>query len=68
MRLATAKPHSVAPKPVADPPQTGELRSLALLLDLSLDGRPEQVQDLGDDDHRGHVMGADGLEDDPRIA
>ena len=51
-----------------DRAQTDELRGPALLLDLPLDRRPEEVEDLGHDDHGRHLMGADGLEDDPRVA
>ena len=36
-------------------------------LDLALDRRPEQVEDLGNDDHRGDPVLADRLEDDPRV-
>ena len=37
------------------------------LVDLALDGAPEQVEDLGDDDHAGHPVVAQGIEDDPRV-
>ena len=116
-RLATAKPHSVAPKPcttttpmssqaccsaggrnaaaqmkssswpprrcvdlaehpppqavgqtAGDGPQAVELLRLALFLHFALDRRPEEVEHLRHDDHRRHAMGADGLEDDPRVA
>ena len=33
-----------------------------------VDGAPEQVQHLRDDDHRGDPVVAQGIEDDPRVA
>ena len=44
-------------------------RGLAAALgDLALDGAPEQVEHLRDDDHRGHPLVAQRIEDDPRVA
>ena len=45
-----------------------EGRRPAALVDLALDGAPEQVEDLRDDHHRGDPMVAQGIEDDPRVA
>ena len=39
----------------------------AALLDLALDGAPEQVEDLRHHDHRGDALVAQGIEDDPRV-
>ena len=50
-------------------PRSRVERGLAAALgDLALDGAPEQVEDLRDDDHRGHPVVAQGIEDDPRVA
>ena len=37
-------------------------------VDLALDGAPEQVEDLGDDDHARDPVVAQRVEDDPRVA
>ena len=39
----------------------------AALVDLALDGAPEQVEHLGHDDHRGDPVLAQRVEDDPRV-
>ena len=51
-----------------DRPEPVEVGDLALGLDLALDGAPEEVEDLGHDEHRRHPVIADRLEDHPRIA
>ena len=45
-----------------------EGRAAAALLDLALDGAPEQVEHLGDDDHARDPVLAQRVEDDPRVA
>ena len=49
-------------------PQPVERPGAPTLLDLALDGAPEQVEDLGHDDHRGHSVIAQRIEDDARVA
>ena len=51
-----------------DAAQAVERRRPAALVDLALDGAPEQVEDLRDDDHRRHPVVAQRIEDDPRVA
>ena len=51
-----------------DPAQALPARPSAGPVDLPLDRAPEQLQDLGHDQHRRHVVIPDGLEDDPRVA
>jgi hypothetical protein len=48
--------------------EAAERRRLAGLLDLAFDRRPEQLEDLGDDDHRRRAVAADRLEDDARVS
>jgi hypothetical protein len=50
-----------------EPAKPGERRLAAALRDLALDRAPEQVEDLWDDDHRGHSLVPQGVEDDPRV-
>ena len=50
-----------------DAAQSIEGGGLAALLDLARDGAPEQVEDLRDDDHRGDLVVAQGIEDDARV-
>ena len=59
-RIATGRCRPIAPEPI-------ERGRPAPLLDLALDGAPEQVEHLGHDDHRGHPVVAEGIEDDPRV-
>ena len=51
-----------------DAAQAVERGLAAALVDLALDGAPEQVEDLRDDHHRGHPVVAQRVEDDPRVA
>ena len=51
-----------------DPAQPVERLGPAALLDLALDGAPEEVEHLRDDDHRGHPVVAQRIEDDSRVA
>ena len=50
-----------------DAPQPIDRRPAAALVDLAFDGTPEEVQDLRHDDHRGHPVLAQRVEDDPRV-
>ena len=56
--------HRQAPGDRAGPP---EPLGLAPALHLALGGRPEEVEDLGEDEHRRHPVLADGLEHDARV-
>ncbi len=51
-----------------DRPGAPELGRLPLSLDLALDGRPEELEQLRHQDHRRRPMVADRLEDDPWVA
>ena len=51
-----------------DGAQSLDDRRPAALVDLALDGAPEQVEDLRDDDHARDPVLAQGVEDDPRVA
>src|SRR5437870_640489 len=55
-------------KSTRDPSQPIERGRPTGLLDLPLDRAPEQIEDLRDDDHRGHAMLANRLEDHARVA
>ena len=55
--------HGQAPADRAQPVERG---GLAASCDLALDLAPEQVEHLGDHDHRRHAMSAQRIEDDPR--
>ncbi len=50
-----------------DPAKPGEGGLATALVDLALDGAPEEVEHLGDDDHRGHPVIAQRIEDDAGI-
>ena len=51
-----------------DPPRALERRGLAGPRDLAFDGGPEQLEDLGDDDHGRRPVVADRFEDHPWVA
>ena len=51
-----------------DRAQAVERRLAAALGDLALDRAPEQVEDLRHDDHRGHPVVAQRIEDHARVA
>ena len=57
--------HREVPGDRAEP---GERGLAAALDDLAVEGAPEQVEDLRDDDHRGDPVVAQRVEDDPRVA
>ena len=54
-------------EPPGDAAQPLERLGPAALRDLALDGAPEQVEDLGHDDHARDPMVAQRVEDDPRV-
>ena len=55
-------------QPAGDPPAALERGCTAPPVDLPQQGRPEDLEDLWDQDHRGGPMVADRLENDPRVA
>ena len=59
------RPHR---QPARDPPQALEHRRPALLCDLAFDRAPEQVEQLGHQQHRRDPVVVERLEDDPRVA
>ena len=59
-RIANGRRRAMRSEPV-------DRRRPAALRDLALDGAPEQVEDLRDDDHGGDAVVAQRIEDDPRV-